>query len=338
MFNLLLTIAVLNYLPFFMVPGAIQSVDLANMKKDTVLGESTEKDETETNVAYNYNKFPLDYFETGPTPIRKPDYGDIKIWAGSSVVIDVESGTILHYDNGRKRTQIASLTKLMTAVLAVEKIENFDEEVIITREALRMPGTVVGCPSGGICPSNRMYVGEKVYARDLLKAMLLNSANDAAASLAIHISGSEQEFVDTMNAKARSLGLKDTNFCTASGLETDGKESECYSSAYDIARIASYALKYPVIWEIMQIAEDRFYSTDGTYMHELKNTDILVTEMENCLGGKTGFTPLAGRSLLTAATDDENEHRIIAVLLNDDNRWEDMKTLVNWVFDNYEWR
>jgi len=277
-------------------------------------------------------------FASGVVPIKKGNNQNLKIWAGSSVAIDVDSGTILHYDEGRKKTQIASLTKMMTAVLAVENIKNLEEEISITREPLLLPGTKVGCPSTGICPSNRMYVGEKVKAVDLLKAMLMNSANDAATALGIHIAGSTEKFVQMMNDKAKSLGLKDTNFCTPSGLETDGKESECYSTAYDIARIASYSLQHEIIWDIMRIPEGKFYSCDGKYMHELKNTDMLIESMPNCLGGKTGFTPLAGKSLMTGATDPTGKHRIIAVVLNDDTRWDDMKNLVNWVFANYVWQ
>jgi len=88
----------------------------------------------------------------------------------------------------------------------------------------------------------------------------------------------------------------------------------------------------------MRIPEDKFYSCDGKIMHELKNTDLLLSTMPNCLGGKTGFTPLAGKSLLAGAVDESGKHKIIAVLLNDEQRWEDMKILVNWVFKNYKWQ
>jgi len=210
--------------------------------------------------------------------------------------------------------------------------------VIIPREALILPGTKVGCPATGFCPSNRMFTGEKVKVINLLKAMLMNSANDAATALAIHIGGSEEKFVEMMNEKAKSLGFIDTNFCTPSGLEIDGRESECYSTAYDIARIASYSLRHTIIWDIMKIKEGRFYSCDGTYMHELKNTDMLLETLPNCLGGKTGFTPLAGKSLLTGAVDETGKNKIIAVILNDPERWDDMESLIGWVFDNYEWK
>lgn len=346
MLNTIITILVIPFMPFFMYGGLASNIKQDVKNESQVLGEQIERkiendfSQNETNQdIQKYNLFPLDNIVSSIfTPIRKSDYADVKIFAGSSVAIDVDSGTILHYAEGRKQTQIASLTKLMTATLVMENVKNLDEEILITKEMLNVPGTVVGCPTSVFCNSNRMYVGEKISVRSLLKAMLLNSANDAATALGIHTAGSFDEFVKMMNDKAKSLGLKDTNFCTPSGLEIDGEESKCYSSAYDIARIASYSLKYELIWDIMRIPEDQIYSSDGTFMHQLKNTDILLSEIPNCLGGKTGFTPLAGKSLLLVTTDETKKHKIITVLLNDDNRWENMKKLVSWVFDNYEWR
>ena len=88
----------------------------------------------------------------------------------------------------------------------------------------------------------------------------------------------------------------------------------------------------------MKITDGKFYSTDGKYIHELKNTDLLLDSIPNCLGGKTGFTPLAGKSLMLGSVDPTGKHRVIDVILNDENRWEDMKTLVAWVYNNYEWK
>lgn len=305
--------------------------ETCSLNEGKVLGE--EKDFN------NFNIFPVEkVLAAKASPVRKDGTSDLKIWAGSSVVIDADSGTILHYDEGKKKTQIASLTKMMTATLVMENVKDLEEEATITKEALYQPGTVVGCPRTGYCLSNRMYVGEKIKVIDLMKAMLMNSANDAATALAIHIGGSMEKFVAMMNEKAKSLGLSDTNFCTPSGLEIDGRENECYSTAYDIARIAAYSMQYEKIWDIMKINEDRFYSCDGKYMHELKNTDMLISTMPNCLGGKTGFTPLAGKSLLTGAIDPSGKHRIVAVVLNDEKRWDDMKSLVDWIFNTYSWK
>jgi D-alanyl-D-alanine carboxypeptidase len=285
------------------------------------------------------NLFPVDKaFASGFVPIRKNDSKDLNLWAGSSVAIDVDSGTVLHYDDGRRKSQIASLTKMMTGILVIEHISDLNDEVNITKEALNLPGTVVGCPTSVFCNASRMHIGEKVKAIDLMRAMLMNSANDAATALGIHVAGTSEKFVEMMNKKAQTLGLKDTHFCTPSGLEIDGEEDQCYSTAYDIARIAAYSMRYDVIWNIMRIPEGTFYSTDGKCEHALKNTDVLLDTLPNCIGGKTGFTPMAGKSLMLGITDESKKHKVVAVVLNDENRWEDMRTLTNWVFENYKWQ
>lgn len=341
MLNIIFAAILLPFVPIALVgnfdDGQWQWKSDFEKKDERVLGESKEARQIEGHFEV-CNSFPQDAPRTGYLPQRKEGVRDLKLWAGSSVAIDVDSGTILHYENGRKRTQVASLTKVMTAMIVVENIKNIDEEVTVAKEALNVPGTVVGCPTSVFCNGNRMYKGEKVRASDLLKATLLNSANDAAHALGIHIAGSTEKFVGMMNEKARELGLQDTNFCTPSGLEIDGREQECYSSAYDLARIAGASLAYQEIWDTMKMREGIFYSVDGKYSHNLKNTDILLDTIPNCLGGKTGFTPMAGKSLMMATTDSTGKHKVIAVILNDENRWDDMTRLVNWVYGSYEWK
>lgn len=273
-------------------------------------------------------------------PYRKEGIKDLVVpGAHASVIIDADTGTILHYNEGRTQRQIASLTKLMTAVVVMEKIKDLNEVVTVDEEAVYADGTKVGCPRSGYCISQRLKVGEKITVRSLLQAMLMNSANDAAIALANHISGSQEAFSGVMNSKAKELGLSDTNFCTPSGLEIDGRESECYSSAYDIARIAAYSLRYDTIWRISRMPNNSIItSTDGKLEHTILNTDQLLDQMPNIIGAKTGFTPLAGYSLLMAVSDPSTKHRIVAVVLDDITRWQDIKTMVSWAFGSYAWR
>ena len=349
MINVIFSILTIPFLPIFMygsvAAGAKQTVSNAPVTAE-VLGDTSQKTD-DGNLCtddgsqgfQNHNLFPLlQPSATTFIPTKKPGYADIKIWSGSSVAIDVDSGTLLEYSDGRKQVQIASLTKVMTATLTVENVKDLDEEVIITPDMLKVDGTKVGCPTSVFCNDQRLVVGEKITVRSLLTAMLLDSANDAATALGIHIGGSRQGFVDMMNAKAKSLGLKDTHFCTPSGLEIDGHENECYSSAYDIGRIAVYSLRYPQVWNLMRTKEATVSSVDGRYQHNLKNTDELLGEVPDCIGGKTGFTPLAGKSLLMAISDPTGKHRVLAVILDDQTLWNDMRQMVGWIFDNYEWR
>ena len=273
-------------------------------------------------------------------PVKNEQVPDLAIPnAHASLILDAGSGTILHYNNGKERRPVASLTKLMTAVVVLEEMEDLEEAVTIDAEAVYIEGTKIGCPRSGYCISQRLKIGEKISVRNLLKAMLMNSANDAAIALAKHIGGSEEEFVKKMNQRAKELGLNDTNFCTSSGLEINGAEAECYSTAYDIARVAAYSMKYDLVWEIMRLPSNTtVYSTDGTVSHQLLNTDLVLDEIPNCLGGKTGFTPAAGHSLLMAAGDPTGKHKIIAVVLDNPYRWRDIRTMVDWAWEAHDWR
>lgn len=275
-----------------------------------------------------------------PKPVKKDTAADLAIPnAHSSLILDVDSKTVLFSGNGNEKRQIASLTKMMTAALVMEKVSDLDEIVTIDGESVYTEGTRVGCPRSGYCISQRLKAGEKISALNLLKAMLMNSANDAAAALAKHIAGSEDAFVEIMNKKAKELNLKDSHFCTASGLEPEGRETDCYSTAHDIAVIAAYSMKYDLIWNIMRLPNNTIVtSADGLLSHTILNTDIVLNDITNCIGGKTGFTPLAGRSLLLAAADPTGKHKVIAVLLDDPYRWQDIKTMISWTFKSYDWR
>ena len=163
--------------------------------------------------------------------------------------------------------------------------------------------------------------------------MLMNSANDAAIALGKHIAGSQDAFADLMNQKAKQMGLADTHFCTPSGLEPDGRESECYSSAADIARVAAYSMRFDTIWKMFGYPNNsQITSCDGQVAHTLINSDILLDDIPNCLGGKTGFTPAAGYSLLMGVSDATHLHRIVIVLLDDPYRWQDIRTAIDWTF------
>ena len=279
-------------------------------------------------------------FEDNPdAPIKKNDYGNHYVRASSAIAIDVDTHTILFNQDGKKKSAIASLTKMMTAVLVIENVEDLEKEIVtIDTDTLYTEGTVIGCPRTGYCISNRLRAGEKISVYNLLQAMIMNSTNDAAVALAKHIAGSEGKFADMMNEKAKELGLQDTHFCNPSGLDEDDNPGGCYSTAYDLARISAYSLKYDIIWDIMKQEPKDIYSADGQIAHHIINTDVLVGQMPNCIGGKTGFTYEAGKSLMTAAYHPyDKDKKVIAVILDDVYRWEDMKNLMSWVFGAYNW-
>lgn len=272
-------------------------------------------------------------------PLRKEGISDLEVpSAHASIVMDAESGIVLQEKQAHTRRQIASLTKLMTAMITVERISDLDQPVTIDGEVMRTAGTRVGCPRSGFCNGVRLQEGEHITVRNLLKAALMNSANDAALALAKHVAGSPEAFVEIMNARARSLGLQNTNFCTPSGLEPEGREAECYSSAFDVARIASRALQYDILWELARTPKETISSVDGRYAHEIFNTDQLLGTFPDLVGAKTGFTPLAGYSLLAVSFDPTREHRVVSVVLNDPERWSSVKRMFAWAFESHYWR
>lgn len=257
--------------------------------------------------------------------------------AHASVIIDAETGRELYGNNEDTRRQVASLTKLFTALLVVERVQNLDEPVTIDEEIVYTEGTRIGCPRSGFCNGVRLKVGEQISVRSLLMAALMNSANDAALALGKHIGGTSAGFVDIMNTRVLELGLTNTHFCTPSGLEIDGEESRCYSSAADMAHIAAVALKHDILWDIMRQEKMFITSLDGQWSHEIFNTDQLLGSMPNLVGTKTGFTPLAGYSLLAVATNQNGSHPIIAVVLNDPYRWESVQSMFSWSYQAYDW-
>lgn len=260
------------------------------------------------------------------------------VTAHASVIMDAESGKILYEKNAHEERQIASLTKLFTAVLVLERIKDLDELVTIDEEAVYSEGTRVGCPRSGFCNGVRLKPGEQLTVRNLLKAALMNSANDAAVALGKHIGKTQGGFARIMNERAKELGLVNSHFCTPSGLEPDGREHECYSSAADIAKVAVHALSFPEIWEIMRYEKQFISSADGKYTHEIFNTDQLLGQFPNLLGTKTGFTPLAGYSLLAVATDEANRHKVVAVVLDDQSRWQSIRSMFDWSFQAFAWK
>ena len=275
-------------------------------------------------------------------PVKKEDaVGLALVNASAAIILDAESGTILWEKRSTERRSIASTTKLLTAMIVVDRIRDLDELVTVPESVRGIEGTKVGCPTSVICNTPRLEVGERVSVRNLLKAMLMYSANDAATLLGLHISGSEEEFAKLMNARMKELGAGNTHFCRPSGLDLDGNEEACYSSAYDIARVTAHLLqhdKYDFLWEIMRIEETTFSSHDGTIVHELKNTNRLIETMPNLIGAKTGFTPRAGYCLVLASSDATKKHRVVSVVLDDIERFNDVESMSTWAFSSFVWK
>ncbi len=300
--------------------------------------DEIKKDKLQAILSKKQNVLPIVKYQ----PVKKDDFYNLVMEnVHSGIILDAESGNILWEKKSTEKRSIASMTKLVTAMVVIDRVRDLNEIVSVPESVSNIEGTKVGCPTSVICNGERLQTGEKVRIIDLLKAMLMFSANDAATVLAIHISGSEEEFAKLMNARMKEIGAGNTNFCRPSGLEFDEDVESCYSSAYDIARVSAHLLrydKYDILWDIMKTKEDTFTSVDGSIKHELKNTNRLIDEMPNLVGAKTGFTPRAGYCLNLTAFSEDKKHKVISVVLDDYHRFDDVQEMSAWAFDNYVWK
>ena len=218
------------------------------------------------------------------------------IQSRAAVVMDAATGRVLYAKNPELRLLPASTTKLMTALVVIEK-KKLTDVVTVSQRAASAPPTKAG-----------LRAGDKVTIETLLYAALMKSANDAAVALAESVTGSEEEFVSLMNRKALAIGANDTHFINANGLPGKGQ----YITAYDLSKIMRHAIKYPVLKEILGTRITEIATETGKTMF-IKNTNKLLWSDEELLGGKTGYTNQA-RHCFVCAGERGNETLIVALL------------------------
>ena len=242
----------------------------------------------------------------------------LSVSASSAVVIEAESGRIVYEKDAHTRRGMASTTKIMTALCAIENMA-LDTVVTVPREAVGVEGSSV-----------YLKEGEQISLEDLLYALMLQSANDAAAAIAIAVSGSIEEFACLMNEKAEVLGLTDTHFENPHGL--DG--SEHYTTAYELAKIGAYALENEDFARIVSTKTWKIKASEGAPARTLVNHNRLLREYGDIIGVKTGFTRKCGRTLVSAAR--RNGVTLVCVTLNDGDDWRDHRAMLDFGFDLYE--
>ncbi len=217
-------------------------------------------------------------------------------------LLDMKTGNMVYGYNEHVRMRPASITKIVTAITALE-LGNPEDVVTVDARAAGTEGSSI-----------YLKAGEKITLEQLLYGLMLHSGNDAANAIAYHFG--YEEFVEQMNGLVHRLGAIDTHFENPSGL--DGEDHMV--TAYDMAVITAYAMKNPVFCEIWGTKETKIVSLDGNVRY-LKNHNKLLWQYENTVGGKTGFTKRAGRTLVSCATD--GEHSYICVTLNAADDWND---------------
>ena len=237
--------------------------------------------------------------------------------AKSTIVMDLDSGRIFYEKNANQKRLIASITKIMTAIVAIEE-GDLTEKITVGEEVLSMYGTNI-----------YVEVGEKMKLRDLLYGLLLRSGNDASVVIAKAIAGSEEKFVNLMNKKAQEIGMKNTIFKNPHGLD---EETENYSTAYDMALLSKYAYKNKTYRNI--VSTDKYEVSTGKKTYLWYNRNKLLTTYEYCTGGKNGYTPRAGKTLVTTAS--KNGLNLTIVTLSDGDIYNNHIDLYEDFFSKYK--
>lgn len=238
--------------------------------------------------------------------------------ATSSIVMDMDSKRILYSKNKDEKRLIASITKIMTATIALEK-GKLSDTYEAGDEILEMYGTSI-----------YLEYKEKMSLEDLLYGLMLRSGNDAAVVIANNISKDEKEFVKLMNKKANKLGMTNTSFSNSHGLDEKTKN---YSTAYDMALLSSYAYtKFPKYRKIVGTKKYNAKTENKSYLWYNRNK--LLNSYEFCTGGKNGYTPSAGRTLVTNA--EKENLRLTVVTLNDGGEYTTHKNLYEYIFNKYK--
>ena len=233
------------------------------------------------------------------------------------VLMDMDTGRVLQSKNKDNPRLIASITKIMTAIIAIEN-KNISDIVKIDESIKKSYGS-------GIYVST----DEEITLKDLLYGLMLRSGNDAALAISNYVSGSEEEFTKLMNQKAKELNMKNTKFYNSSGLDTETIGN--VSTAYDMALLTKYAMQNDIYKEIVKTKKYISKTNLKTYVWHNKNK---LLQYDYITGGKTGYTKRAKRTLVSTAT--KNNMNLVVVTLNDNDDWNTHKQLYNYAFTNYK--
>jgi D-alanyl-D-alanine carboxypeptidase (penicillin-binding protein 5/6) len=255
-----------------------------------------------------------------------PSYLDhqLNLHALSALLLDASNNRVLYEKNGYKRMPMASTTKIMTCIVALENAD-LNGIVTVSSYAASMPDVQMNIKKG-----------EQYYLKDLLYSLMLESHNDSAVAIAEYIGGSVEGFATMMNDKARALGCEDTNFITPNGLDAEGH----YTTARDLAVIASYAIKNKDFIKITNTSSHEFQEITKGISHRVSNKNRFLYMMEGAIGVKTGFTGDAGYCFVGAIQ--KTDKTLISVVLgcgwppNKNLKWRDTKELMSYGIGNYE--
>lgn len=246
------------------------------------------------------------------------DAASVDVSAVNAVLMELESGRVLYEKEAHEKKRIASITKIMTAILAIES-GKLDEMVTVSDRAFGTEGS-----------SLYLKRGQKIKLEDLVYGLMLRSGNDAAVAIAEHVGGSLEGFVYLMNQKAEELGMKNSSFSNPHGLDNTKNH---YSTAYDMALLTRYAMNNETFKEISATKEHHAPNPNETWDYVWNNKNKLLKLYKYSTGGKTGYTKLAKRTLVSTAEKDGMA--LVVVTLNAGDDWNDHMTLFDMAFTDY---
>ena len=257
-----------------------------------------------------------------------------QLYAQSAVLMDADSGRILFAKYGQEERAMASTTKIMTCILALEN-GDLSEEITVSAEAASQPAVRLG-----------MREGQRFRLNDLLYSLMLESHNDSAVAVAECVGGTVEGFAAMMNRKAMELGCSDTYFITPNGLDAEDETGKHHTTAADLARIMKYCImdseKKDAFLEITRTESYQFSDCDGSGSYSCSNHNSFLHMMEGALSGKTGFTADAGYCYVGALRRDDRTF-IVALLAcgwpnNKGYKWSDTRKLMDYALENYQYR
>ncbi|MFK9093137.1 D-alanyl-D-alanine carboxypeptidase family protein [Bacillus salipaludis] len=243
----------------------------------------------------------------------------IGVSATSAVLLEQETGRVLFEKDAHTKRRIASITKIMTAILAIES-GKMNQTVKVSEQATRAEGSSV-----------YLKPGEKIKLNDLVYGLMLRSGNDTAVAIAEHVGGSLDGFVHLMNQKAKQIGMYNTHFANPHGLDD---HEDHYSTAYDMAVLMRYAMQNKTFQKISGTKVYKAPNPTENWDREWKNKNRLLSKYKYCTGGKTGYTKRAKRTLVTTAT--KGDMNLIAVTLNGPDDWNDHISMYEGGFKGFD--
>lgn len=295
-----------SIISFFFIASSTLVLTTFPFKNEVIKSESSEN-------------FLKDDISLSPLPVFIGEDKQPDITSYSALAIDVDSGVYLFEKNPDAVLLPASTTKIVTALVAIDYYQ--PDNLLAVGQEIDVEGQKM-----------KLVVGEEITVNDLLYGLLVYSANDAAEVLARNYPGGRDSFIKAMNLKAKVLNLDNTYFTNPTGL--DG--STHVSSARDLVRASSYAMKNPLFSEIVGTKEKTVEGSNGKFIHKLTNINELLGSVEGVKGIKTGWTENARENLVTYV--ERNNKKVIISLLGSQDRFGETKKIIDYIFENYEWR